>query len=132
LAWFYLFFLIFLRDEQRVIHHYLKKKIRSNMLHANEDDVLPASPDSSHHNGGRKIRARLFLLKKNQTFKHFNKKKHLNNTLRTLTNQFINSKYPTKGPNIQNQTGLDSSRFRSIFLDNIYALKKQHQFTFIL
>jgi hypothetical protein len=34
------------------------------MLHANEDDVLPASPDSSHHNGGRKIRARLFLLKK--------------------------------------------------------------------
>jgi len=102
------------------------------MLHANEDDVLPASPDSSHHNGGRKIRTRLFLLKKKtKLLSHFNKKKHLNNTLRTLTNQFINSKYPTKGPNIQNQTGLDSSRFRSIFLDNIYALKKQHQFTFI-
>jgi hypothetical protein len=44
------------------------------MLHANEDDVLPASLDSSHHNGGRKIRARLFLLK-NQTFKPFQQKK---------------------------------------------------------
>ena len=65
------------------------------MLHANEDDVLPASLDSSHHNGGRKIRARLFLLK-NQTFKPFQQKKHLNNTLRTLTNQFINSNYPKK------------------------------------
>jgi hypothetical protein len=58
------------------------------MLHANEDDVLPASLDSSHHNGGRKIRARLFLLK-NQTFKPFQQKK--NTSITPLEHSQINS-----------------------------------------
>ena len=58
------------------------------MLHANEDDVLPASPDSSHHNGGRKIRTRLFLLKKTKLLSISTKK---NTSITPLEHSQINS-----------------------------------------
>ena len=43
------------------------------MLHANENDVSPVNPDSSHHSGGQKIKARLFFIQ-NLNFKPFQPK----------------------------------------------------------